>query len=273
MTIDIDARSVRAGLINDGYVVLRNAVPVALCEAVLDAIGHELDIWVNDPATCDRVSDEIEQVPLWGHQSQWDIRQLVDLHALWSTIWGTDRLWVSRDSCRFTPPWDVRHVEPLSIHWDVDPYDAATQWFPGVVALTEAPAGAGGFCCAPSLMHNRSRWPTSWPTSRHGLDYRPTDVGEREVIEVPLGAGDLLVFDSHLPHGTVRNTASTPRVAFFVQMFPEGSRAEAEANIADHLAGTSPPWWRSKPGHDRVEPWSPATLDDHGKRLMGILSY
>ncbi len=51
MTMDIDARAVRAGLINDGYVVFRDAVPAELCDAVLDAIGTELGIWIDDPET------------------------------------------------------------------------------------------------------------------------------------------------------------------------------------------------------------------------------
>jgi hypothetical protein len=273
MTIELDARAVRAGLINDGYVVFRGVVPTEMCHAVLKAIGTELNIWVDDPGSWDRVSNEVEEVPLRGHQSQWDIRQLRDLYLIWSTVWGTKRLWVDRNSCRYTPPWRPGRAEPLPLHWDVDPHDPEVLWFQGLLALTDAPAGAGGFRCVPSLLHNRDRWPTSWQTSGHGVEYRPLAAAEHEVVEIPLRVGDLLVFDSHLPHGTVRNTAATPRVAFVLQMFPEGSREEAKANVADHLAGVAPPWWRWKPGHNRVEPGPPARLDDHGKRLMGILPY
>lgn len=273
MTIEIDARALRAGLFNDGHVVFRNAVPIAMCQSVLDAIGSELGIWVHDPATWDRVSGEIEEVPLRGHQSQWDIRQLPELYAIWSAVWGTKALWVDRNSCRYTPPWREGRAEPLPIHWDVDPHDPGVLWYPGILALTDAPPGAGGFCCAPSLMHSRDCWPTSWTTSHYGVEYRPNEIAAEQIVEIPLAAGDLLVFDSHLPHGTVRNSTASPRVAFCLQMFPEGSLAAAEANIADHLSGIAPPWWRWKPGHDRVEQDPPATLTDHGKRLMGMLRY
>jgi len=90
MTIKISARAVRSALTNHGYIVFRGAVPPLRCQAVLDAIGHELDIWVDDPSSWRRISHEVDQVPLWGHQSQWDIRQLPDLHAIWRTVWGTD---------------------------------------------------------------------------------------------------------------------------------------------------------------------------------------
>ncbi len=273
MTIEIDARAVRAGLLNDGYKVFPKAVPLVLCRAVLDAIGTELGIWIDDPESWNRVSGEIEEVPLRGHQSQWDIRQLSDLYAIWSAVWGTKRLWVDRNACRYTPPWREGRAEPLPLHWDVDPRDPDVLWFQGLVALTDAPAGAGGFRCAPSVMHNRDRWPSSWQTTNYGEEYRPIDVADSELVEVPLDAGDLLIFDNHLPHGTVRNNAASPRVAFVLQMFPEGSPSEAEATIADHLAGVTPPWWRWKPGHDRVEPGPPATLTDHGKRLLGMSRY
>ena len=100
----IDAKAVRLALVNDGYIVVRGAVPPSYCEAVLEAIGQELDIWVDHPASWERVSRELDQVPLWGHQSLWNIRQLPGLHAIWSAVWGSQRLWVDRNSCRFTPP-------------------------------------------------------------------------------------------------------------------------------------------------------------------------
>jgi hypothetical protein len=270
MTLAIDARAVRSALTNNGYIVFPDAVAPSLCQAVLDAIEQELGIGVDDPSSWDRISDEIDQVPLWGHQSQWDIRQLIDLHAIWTTVWGTERLWVSRDSCRFTPPWRPGRADALPLHWDVDPRDQGIQWFQGIVALTECPSDSGGFRCAPAVMHSRDRWPARWTSGPHGTEFRPDGVEEDEIVEVPLNSGDVLVFDSHLPHGTVRNLSGHPRAVFYVQMFPNGTLEEAAANIADHDAGIASPWWRWKPGHDRVEPGAPANLNLQGRRLLGM---
>jgi hypothetical protein len=60
---------------------------------------------------------------------------------------------------------------------------------------------------------------------------------------------------------------------FYLQMFPAGTAEEGAANINDHLAGITPPYWRWKPGHSRAEPWPPATLNGHGERLLGIRSW
>jgi hypothetical protein len=270
MTLNIDARSIRTSLSNDGYIAFRGAVPSEFCERILQAIGDELGIWLREPASWDRVSSELDQIPLWGHQSQWNMRQLPELYEIWKTVWGTEHLWVARDSCRFTPPWGPGRARELPLHWDVDPRDRSLQWFPGLIALTDTPTGAGGFRCSPSLMHNRDRWPASWSSSDSGPKYQAGHVLDSEIVEVPLAQGDVLVFDHHLPHGTVLNRSECPRVVFYLQMFPAGTAEEAAANIADHLAGVSPPWWRSKPGHDRAEAGPPATLSAHGRRLLGF---
>jgi len=259
-----------ASLAEDGYAVYREAVPVPMCEAVLGAIADELGIRVDDPGSWDRVSGYVDQVPLWGHQSQWDIRQLPVLHRIWSDIWGTEQLWVDLNSCRFTPPWRPGRADRLQIHWDVDPWNDQVCWRPGVLALTDAGPAAGGLCCVPSLLHDRHAWPKQWSQrGPEGYVYQP-DVRGREIVEVPMQAGDLVVMDSKLPHGTVRNQSDRPRVVFYLQFFPAGTPEEAAERVADYQAGRCPSFWRWKPGHDRLEPGPPAQLNKHGRRLLGL---
>jgi hypothetical protein len=266
----LDAKSIRLALENDGFVVVRSAVPAQMCRAVLAAIRDDQGISVDDPATWDRVSSGIDQVPLWGHQSQWDIRQLPEIHELWSMIWGTHRLWTTMDSCRFTPPAREGRAGPLPLHWDVDPRDRDQLWYQGVLALTPARAGGGGFRCAPALMHNRDRWPQTWTTTEHGTEYHPDLVKEEDVVEVAVDAGDLIVFSSRLPHGTVRNVSEQPRAAFYLHLFPAGTPEQAATRVCEYGRGIAPEWWRWKPGHDRAEPWPPARLSALGRRLLGL---
>jgi ectoine hydroxylase-related dioxygenase (phytanoyl-CoA dioxygenase family) len=119
-------------------------------------------------------------------------------------------------------------------------------------------------------MANRDRWPTTWPVEQWGTEYRPDGVVRPDdVVEVPMRVGDLLVMDSHLPHGTVRNEGDTPRAVFYLQLFPAGTPGEATTRIEEHEAGIAPEWWRWKPGHDRAEDGPAATLTAHGRRLLG----
>lgn len=79
----LDPRAIRAGLFNDGYVVFRKAVSREHCEAVLEAIGTELGVFVDDPRSWTG-SRRTSTSCRWGHQCQWDIRQEPALHAIWS---------------------------------------------------------------------------------------------------------------------------------------------------------------------------------------------
>ena len=251
----------------DGFAVFANAVPKRQCEAVLEAIASVCRVDVDDPTTWKNISTEIDQVPLWNHQALWDIRQLPLLYDIWSRIWGRSDLWTDLNSCRVTPPIGRGGAQPLPIHLDVDPRDTSVRWFPGIVALTDARAEEGGFCCAPSMIDDSSTWPDQWPTSKYGVEYRPDTTGH-ETIEVPLQQGDLLIFDSRLPHGTVPNTGSEPRAVFYVQQHPAGTEPERRARVADLEAGLCPPWWRWKPGHDQPQTCDPV-LTELGSRLYG----
>lgn len=270
MTFSIDSMAIRSALFHDGYFVVPGLVSREMCKAVVEAIGMQLGIRIDDESTWSKVSGHVDQVPLWGDQSQWDIRQLPEIHAIWSSIWGTPRLWVSRDSCRFTIPWQPGRADAQPLHWDLDPWDRSSQMYQGLVALTDCPARSGGFRCSPAIMGNRDRWPTTWPTKPWGTEWVPHGARDDEIVEVPLNVGDLLIWDSHLPHGTVRNEASTPRLVFYLMMFPAGTANEAAVNVADHEAGLAPEYWRWKPGHDRAEPGPPATLSELGRRLLGL---
>jgi len=255
----------------DGFTVVPRAVPPERCAAVVDAIGSVCGVRLDDPQTWDRISARCDQVPVWNHPSQWAIRQLPLLHDVWSTIWGRDDLWSDLNSCRVTPPSGPGRADPLPIHFDVDPREPNEQWFPGVVALTDAPAGHGRFRCVPSLFRDPTRWPATWTDTPHGTEYQPP-YEDDEVIEVPLQVGDLLILDSHLPHGTVPNEAATPRAVFYVQLHPAGTDDERRERLREQESGRCPAWWRWKPGHDGIDRYD---LDDLGltalgRRLLGV---
>jgi len=45
---------------------------------------------------------------------------------------------------------------------------------------------------------------------------------------------------------------------------------ERQASIESWRTGRCVPWWRGRPGYNRVEPWSPASLTELGRRLLGL---
>jgi len=267
MSGSVDATRLR----HCGWLRVEGAVPTAVCRRLVEVLESELGVPVHDPGRWDEHGGEMQDlVPLWGHQAQWDIRQHPDMHRIWSTLWGSDALWVSLDSCRFTPPWKPGYAEPYGIHWDRDPSDTTRAFLQGVLALTDTAADQGGFRCVPSLYHDRDAWPRKPAIDENGDEDWLADVAGREIVHVPAAAGDLIVWDSRLPHGSSKNGSSSPRLAFYILMCPASDGGLRDAAIESWRTGRCVPWWRDRPGYDRTKPWPPASLTPLGRRLIGL---
>jgi len=78
-----------------GWMRIDGAVPVRLCEQLVEILEAEMDVPVHDESRWHEYGGKARDlVPIWGHQAQWDIRQHPDLHRIWATLWKTDRLGV-----------------------------------------------------------------------------------------------------------------------------------------------------------------------------------
>ena len=82
-----------------GYMVVENAVPIDLCNAVVDAIWAFLEMDPSDPDDWYRLPHKpperpgIGMVSMYWHQAMWDVYQHPRVHQLYSEVYGTDRLW------------------------------------------------------------------------------------------------------------------------------------------------------------------------------------
>ena len=267
MSLAID----RAHFEREGWLRVPAAVPVTLCARLVEAQERELDVPIRDPSRWSAHGGPMRDLlPMWGHQAQWDIRQHPALHAVWATLWRTEALCVTLDSCRFTPPWQPGHAEPYALHWDHDPWDSKTSYIQGMLALTDTAADQGGFRCVPSLYRNRDAWPKAPTRDADGDETWEADASGREIVHVPAAAGDLIVWNSRLPHGNSKNLSDLPRLAFYISMNPAADPGFLQAGIDSWRTGRCVPWWRTRPGYDRIEPWPPAQLTELGRRLLGL---
>lgn len=228
----------------DGYTVVAQAVTPELVAAAIDVVRGPLE------------AGRWGMVPVWGHQALWDVRQHPPVHAAFAAAYGTEALWVSMDRMSVKPPG----APGLAVHWDRDlADDDAPLLLQGVVALTDAPAGAGGFCCVPELFRDRHGWLERHPDG-------PTwdiDLEGHVPTPVPARAGDIILFDACLPHGSEPNGGTVPRIAQYVSMFVAGEDGTGRVELYEAGRSTFPQY------DGRVEPWPPATLTPLGRRLLG----
>ncbi len=133
--------------------------------------------------------------------------------------------------------------------------------------LTDAGPGEGCFQCVPSIFRALDRY-----LEHHGEPTvgAPVDLAGHQVVDVPACAGDLVIWDSRLPHHGGPNLGAGPRVSMAVTMFPEGSEQERRERTACWRERRAPPWWRGWKGQIDPEPGQPAELTALGRRLVGL---
>ena len=221
----------------NGYVIVPEAAPRENLQAVVDAIWHFQEMDPTDTESWYRTGGRPNGMPelngsgmveMYHHPAMWANRQLPRIHGAFADIWGTDKLWVTIDRVNMNIPNRADREFRGFIHWDIDtsvdplPFDVQ-----GVLALTDTPPGQGGFQCVAGLPKRLPEWIATQPNDRN--PHRP-DLTDLEVTTVDTRAGDLLIWNSQLPHGVSPNTSEQPRLAQYISMSPAQEENEKARN-------------------------------------------
>ena len=263
----------------NGYVVIHHAVPRENLDAVVDAIWEFLgmhrddpDDWYREPARIGRM------VELYQHQALWNNRQYPHVYQAFAEIFGTEKLWVSHDRANMKPP--ARADKPEwdrggGLHWDLDfshlPVQARQMKVPkvqGVLYLTDTAENQGGFICVPGFHRQCAQWVKTQP------DPQKPDANQFKPQARPIvgKAGDLVIWNSLLPHGNGRNTSDRIRLAQYITMFPNQQTDEFERQTRIQRWKQHLPGWMGKGPKDRERKMykDPAELTELGNRLLGL---
>jgi len=268
----------------NGYVVVHDAAPPENLRAVVDAIWqfqemdpHDPDTWYRKP---ERDNGMIElngsgMVEMYNHPALWANRQLSRIHGAFADIWDTEKLWVTIDRCNLNVPNRPGFEFTGFIHWDIDtsvdplPFDVQ-----GVLSLTDTVPGQGGFQCVPGMPKRLKEWIKTQPADR---DPHKPDLSGLTVETIETQAGDLLIWNSQLPHGVSPNNSDRPRLAQYISMSPaqEQNETARQWRINSWLHRIAPegnPFpgdprdWERKQG-------TTAALTPLGRKLLGLDSW
>jgi ectoine hydroxylase-related dioxygenase (phytanoyl-CoA dioxygenase family) len=268
-----------------GYVIVPDAVPHDNIERLKALLWEFQEMDPADPATWTRPQrrdhamaelNNTGMVEIYNHQYLWDNRQHPRVHDAFVDIWDTEELWVTIDRANLNPPNREARSSNGFIHWDadttLDPLPVNCQ---GVLSLMDTDAETGGFQCVPELFRTLETWRRTQPADRNGF---VADTTGFEVVNVPMKAGDLLIFNSLLAHGIRPNrSADRVRMAQYIAMTPadESNAALRETRIAS-WRDREPPKGYAFPGDPRE--WEKtryrrADLSPLGERLLGLRSW
>ena len=269
--------------IENGYVVIKNAVSRKQAIKTAEFIWEFDDKDPNDPSTWyaePRAEMEMKElagtgmVEVYNNQLLWDNRQTKKVYDSFVDIWGTDKLWTTIDRANLNFPIRPGFEYKGFIHWDYDP-DTKPQNVQGVLALADqTDQEMGGFQCIPWLYKNYDIWKLSQPDDRN--KFQPDISGiEDKIVKVSLEAGDLLIFNSTLPHGIrPNNSKDKVRIAQYISMMPA---QEDDTDLVNWRINS----WKNRiapegyafPGDPRnweQEKYETAKLSKLGEKILGL---
>ena len=212
----------------NGYVIVKQAVPMENVERLVDLLWRFEEKDPNDPSTWyapqRRAHGRAElnntgMVEIYNHQYLWDNRQEPRVYNAFVDIWDREDLWVGIDRANLLPPKKVPGDPKGFIHWDVDtslrPLPVGVQ---GVLSLVKQDEAIGGFQCVPELFYNFEEWVKTQPADRNPM--LPDTTG-LTIVNVEMDPGDLLIFNSLLAHGVRPNhSGNRVRLAQYIAMHP-----------------------------------------------------
>ena len=219
-----------------GYVVVKGAISNEQASATANFLWEfeekdpaDLSTWYTAPRAEMKMKElaGTGMVEVYNHQQLWNNRQSEKVYKAFTDVWGTEKLWVTIDRANLNFPIQPGFEYKGFIHWDYDP-ETKPQNVQGVLALADqTDENMGGFQCIPWLFQNYDSWKLSQPKDRNR--FQPDITGlEDKLVKVKLEAGDLLIFNSCLPHGIRPNLSKDKvRIAQYISMMPAEEENEA----------------------------------------------
>lgn len=130
---------------HNGYVVIKNAVPVEQADKTADFLWEfeektpdDKETWYTAPRSEIQMK-ELEgagMVEAYNNQHLWNNRQTQRVYDAFVDIWGVEKLWVTIDRANLNFPMRPGHEYKGFIHWDYDP-ETKPQNVQGVLALVD----------------------------------------------------------------------------------------------------------------------------------------
>jgi len=272
--------------IEKGYIVIKNAIPKEQATATADFLWefeeknpHDPNTWYTPPRAEMKMKElaGTGMVEVYNHQQLWNNRQTQRVYDAFVDVWGTEKLWVTIDRANLNFPIKKGFEYKGSIHWDYDP-ETKPQNVQGVIALSDqTDLDMGGFQCIPWLFQNYDTWKLTQAQDRN--HFQPDITGLEDKIEkVAMEAGDLLIFNSLLPHGIRPNRSNNKvRIAQYISMMPaEEDNAALKAWRMNSWKNRVAPEGYAFPGDPRKweqTKYSTAALSPLGEKLLGLKSW
>ena len=212
----------------NGYVIIRNAISKEDCAASRQAIWNYLGKDENDPATWYSSSEGWQgiMVQLFRHPVLDKNRASPVIRKAYEQIWGHTNLMVTTDKTSFNPPETANFpYRGIGLHWDVSLHAPVPFGVQGLLYLTDTATHQGAFTLIPGFHKKIDGWLKDLPS---GINPREIDLHQDGPVAISANAGDFIIWNHALPHGSSPNTATTPRLVQYINWHPPVQNLQAE---------------------------------------------
>lgn len=202
-----------------GYVIVKNAVSPEDCAAARKAILNHLEMDEQDAASWYKETNIMQgiMVPLYRNEAIDTNRNSPLIRRAFEQLWKRTDLVVTTDKCGFNPPETASFTyRGTGLHWDVSlatPIPFGTQ---GILYLTDTAANQGALTLVPGFHKNLENWLKQLPEN---MDPRNTDFSSFGPKPIAAHAGDFIIWDHRLPHGSSPNRATLPRIVQYINWY------------------------------------------------------
>ena len=203
-----------------GYLIIRNAVPKEDCEAAISAICDFINVRRDDPSTWYQPGPHQQgiMVQLFQHPVLEKNRQSPKIRAAYEQLWQRKDLWMNTDRAGFNPPeTDKWNFPGPYLHFDVSialpiPFGTA-----GILYLADTASNQGAFTLVPGFQNRIEDWLNSLDPKTNP---RTENLYELGAIPIAANAGDFIIWHQALPHGASKNTSALPRFVQYINYAP-----------------------------------------------------
>ena len=204
----------------NGYIIIRNAVPKEDCDlaiaAICDFLGidrYDASTWYGEHPSKSGIMVQMFQHPVFDRN-----RNAFKIRKAYQEIWRRTDVFVNTDRVGFNPPQtDAFHFYGPYLHWDVSlrlPIPFGTQ---GILYLADTAENQGAFTLVPGFQNKIDDWLGSLPA---GANPRQQDIYALGPKPIAANAGDFILWHQALPHGSSPNTSTLPRFVQYINYEP-----------------------------------------------------
>lgn len=204
----------------NGYLIIRDTVQKTDCEeavhVICDFIGADLtkpETWYKDHPAKQGV-----MVQLFQHEILEKNRQSDKIRKVYEQLWGRTDLWLNTDRCGFNPPVTETYTyQGFPLHWDVSLKQPIPFGLQGILYLTDTAEDQGAFTLVPGFHNKIEEWLTNLPQDENP---RKQDFYALGAKHIAANAGDFIIWNHALPHGSSPNLAHSPRIVQYINYSP-----------------------------------------------------